>query len=77
MGKHRLEDRPTAREYSGLVPLHPRDAYPHWWDEFNAPRSTPPEKPRRPRWPLIVGAMVLIGLSIVLAYPPALPLSGN
>lgn len=50
-----------------------------WWDVFTD--STPdPRQPvartPRPRWPLILGALLLIGLAALITYP-ALPLNGN
>lgn len=50
---------------------------PHWWDEFNVPRRQPVARTSRPRWPLILGALMLIGLAVVFTYPTIPALTGN
>lgn len=50
---------------------------PHWWDEFNAPRSQPVARTPRPRWPLIFGALLLVSLLVVFTYPSIPSLTGN
>lgn len=63
-------------EDDDTIPHH-EPVGPHWWDVFNEPRPSAVATTRRPRWPLIVGALVLIGLAIILAYPVSTPLNGN
>jgi hypothetical protein len=52
---------------------------PHWWDEFNTPTPTrqPVARTPRPRWPLILGSLLLIGLTVLISYPSFPPLTGN
>lgn len=52
---------------------------PHWWDVFADPtlRRQPVVKTPRPRWPIILGALLLIGLVTVLTYPVFPSSTGN
>lgn len=54
---------------------------PHWWDQFSDPtprhRRHRVARTPRPRWPLILGALLLIALTAVFTYPVFPSLTGN
>lgn len=53
---------------------------PDWWDVFTdstPARHQPVARTPRPRWPLILGALLLIGLAVLFTAPVLPPLTGN
>ena len=50
---------------------------PHWWDEFNTPRRQPVVKTPRPRWPILLGALMIVGLVVLFTVPAFPSLTGN
>lgn len=51
---------------------------PHWWDQFADPTDRQPVvTPPRPRWPLILGGLLLVGLAMIFTAPSFSSLTGN